>query len=146
MKLSILGLLVAVLVSVLSGCGVVEVNAVRCEVAGDHPHESKGSPGFIVSKGRVMCQGDGKVRNARASIVIQKRNSGKWTTLSSTRRSKTIVKPVIRKRYTIQNHSLVCKNGKYRTGVKVRAKVDGEVVSIGGDKWKFGPAVKIRCR
>lgn len=35
---------------VLGGCGVVEVKAVKCDIKGNSPHESKGSAGWIDAK------------------------------------------------------------------------------------------------
>ena len=87
----------------MSGCGVFDVQAIDCSIGGEYPHQSTGSPGYIVSKGRVVCTGKGTVQSVAATVKIQEQAFGTWRDVAGTIDTQTKLQPKLGTIYTIQN-------------------------------------------
>lgn len=130
----------------MSGCAaVVEVKGIDCQISGDYPHESKGSPGFVVSKGRVTCFGSGTVRSVTASLKIQKKVGRIWSDVAGTIKTESFTNVRLRKRITIQNRSMTCRRGVFRTAVRIESHIDGHDIKVFGGGWGYSKRVVDPC-
>lgn len=129
----------------LSACAGIDFRGVDCSVSGDLPHESSGSPGYIVSKGRVVCQGRGVVNSVTASLKIQVAVRGVWLDVPKTAKSETFERPALGKTLTVQNHPMSCRPGVFRTAVRIDSHIDGQDIKVFGGSWGYSKSVSNPC-
>ena len=129
----------------MSGCGVIDVQAVSCSVGGEYPHQSSGSPGYIVSKGRVFCNGRGSVQSVTATIKVQELAFRTWRDVAGTIDTQTKLQPKLSTAYTIQNRPLLCHRGTFRTAVRVDFHLNGEDIKVLGGGWGYSKSVSNPC-
>lgn len=53
-----------------------------CHVTANNPHHSKGSPGWIVGKGRISCTAD--IDSVKVIVKLERKQDGKWVTVGNT--------------------------------------------------------------
>lgn len=138
---SIAALLIIPAILLSSSCAV-NVDVLSCDVSADMPHESKGTPGYIVSKGRIRCTGKGKVSSVTGWVKIQRQVGDRWQDVPSTVKRQYESPVRLGYRYTIQNRDLRCMRGTFRSAVKLRHVIRGRVATT---DWNYSRAKVNPC-
>ncbi|WP_280244964.1 hypothetical protein [Nocardia abscessus] len=113
--------------------------SVDIEAKPNYPHESKGSPGWIVGKARLTCTVNADSLTVAAQI--QRRENGKW---------KTVIEEEVEYRNTTAGNkytgqaSIKCGDGEYRTGASGRGVYRGK--PSGSVAWEYSDSVTIKCK
>jgi hypothetical protein len=135
------GTVAAVVAVGLSGCSA-SLGGVRCDFTVNHPHESKGSPGWMEGKARLRCTG--AIDSAEGVVKMQRYSQGKWRDVSGTWFSRTITPVKPNTTYTIMTADKLCSDGTYRVAAKGSGVLKGHRrASIA---WQYGGAAKITCK
>lgn len=92
-----------------------------CTVATDNPHESRGSPGFIVGKARISC--DVSAENVHLYVVLQQQVDGNWTDVVEGDQPLVGIAQIGRResRQTV----LLCRPGVFRTAARAKGRRAG---------------------
>lgn len=85
-----------------------------CHVEANNPHESKGSPGWIVGKGRISCTA--AIDSLEITVQIEKNVSGNWV-IAGTPGRNSVNAPQANAKYTAQGQ-VQCVAGEYRTAAR----------------------------
>ncbi|MGH3429488.1 MAG: hypothetical protein ACRD3Q_13080, partial [Terriglobales bacterium] len=85
---------------------------VHCSVKANNPHESHGSPGWLVGKSQFWCSA--KIDSLVNSVKLQKRVKGKWVDAAAPK-NREIGSPEAGHKYTNQTLNYKCEKGTFRT-------------------------------
>ncbi len=85
-----------------------------CHVEANNPHESKGSPGWIVGKGRISCTA--AIDSLEITVQLERNVGGNWVAVGTPGRN-SINAPKANTKYTAQGQ-VQCVAGVYRTAAR----------------------------
>lgn len=126
--------------TMLAGCGSTTMagGSGKCAMDANNPHESTGSPGWIVGKARFGC--DVAADSVTAEVVLQQYVSGNWVTRASGTR--TVGPVAVKKGYTVQA-TYPCRSGKFRTGTRGFGYLRG--IKSKSTAWDYSSSVVDPC-
>ncbi|MGY1870438.1 hypothetical protein ACW9HL_05245 [Nocardia gipuzkoensis] len=113
--------------------------SVDIEAKPEYPHESKGSPGWIVGKARIKCTVD--TESLTVFARLQRRENGNWKTVDEGTQEYLDAKAGMK--YTGQA-TVKCDDGEYRTGASGKGVHRGK--PSGSIAWEYSDSVTIKCR
>ncbi len=113
--------------------------SVDIEAKPEYPHESKGSPGWIVGKARLTCTVAAESLTVLARL--QQRKNGKWDTVNEGRADYSDT--TAGQKYTGQA-TAECRDGEYRTGASGNGVYRGK--PSGSIAWEYSDSVTIKCK
>lgn len=113
--------------------------SVEIEAKPEYPHESKGSPGWIVGKARIKCTVD--TESLTVFAQLQRRENGKWKTVAEGTQEYLDAKADMK--YTGQA-TVKCDDGEYRTGASGKGVHRGK--PSGSIAWEYSDSVTIKCK
>jgi len=129
-----------VLSNALAGC--VALPGVSCSFSVHNPHQSSGSPAYMLGKAEVSCSGT--VQSLTGEIRLERKNGTTWAVVYGSVNDRTINNPTPNKKYTIQTGSTYCANGVYRTAARGSGIKDG--VNSGSVAWQYSQEAAITCK
>lgn len=110
-----------------------------CHVAANNPHHSKGSPGWIVGKGRISCTAD--IDSVKVIVKLERKQDGKWVTVGNTGTNEQVA-PKANAKYTAQGE-FKCAPGEYRTAAQGSGVYGGR--PSGSMAWQYSGVVSNPC-
>lgn len=113
-----------------------------CYVSADNPHSSKGSPGWIVGKARIMC--DQNIDSLTVIAELQQSVNGTWV-VRDRPPDVTYSRPRAGNKYTGQA-TVPCKTGEsgtFRTAASGHGVYGGS--PSGSWAWKYSAEVNLTC-
>lgn len=110
-----------------------------CHITADNPHHSKGSPGWIVGKGRISCTAD--IDSLEIIVQIERKQNGKWVVVSGPDKT-PYPSPKANQKYTGQSN-FRCEKGEYRTAASGSGVYGGR--PSGSMAWQYSGTVTNPC-
>jgi hypothetical protein len=110
-----------------------------CHITANNPHHSKGSPGWVVGKGRISCTAD--IDSLEIVVQIERKEGGKWVVVSGPDKT-PYDSPKAGQKYTGQSN-FRCENGEYRTAASGRGVYGGR--PSGSMAWQYSGTVTDPC-
>lgn len=110
-----------------------------CHVEANNPHHSKGSPGWIVGKGRISCTA--AIDSLDVLVQLEKKENGKWVAVGMPG-SNPVTGPKANEKYTAQGQ-LQCQPGEFRTAAKGSGVYGGR--PSGSMAWQYSGTVTNPC-
>jgi len=111
-----------------------------CRVTVDNPHESDGTPGDIVGKGRILC--DVAADNVILYVKLQRQTAARWADVVSGE-SPEIGPVEPGRRYTRQVVA-TCQEGTFRSAARGEGRLGGQ--PSGSVTWTYSREVTDPCR
>lgn len=110
-----------------------------CHVESNNPHHSKGSPGWIVGKGRMSCTA--AIDSLEVFVQLERKIDGKWVMVGEPGRNSQPA-PKANEKYTAQGQ-FQCEKGEYRTAAKGSGVYGGR--PSGSMAWQYSGTVTNPC-
>lgn len=130
------GLLVPAFSSGIAGAAPGDA---MCHVTSENPHASKGSPGWIVGKGRISCTA--AIDSVEVLVQLEQLIDGKWVAVGQTGRNPQD-KPKANTQYTAQGQ-MECRPGTFRTAARGSGVYGGR--PSGSMAWQYSQTVTDPC-
>lgn len=110
-----------------------------CHITANNPHHSKGSPGWIVGKGRISCTAD--IDSLEIVVQIERKQNGKWVVVSGPDKT-PYPSPKANQKYTGQSN-FRCEPGECRTAASGSGVYGGR--PSGSMAWQYSGTVTNPC-
>lgn len=110
-----------------------------CHVEANNPHHSKGSPGWIVGKGRISCTA--AIDSVKVIVRLERKENGKWVAVGNTGTNDQVA-PKANEKYTAQGE-FRCEPGEYRTAAQGSGVYGGR--PSGSMAWQYSGTVTNPC-
>ncbi|WP_147404306.1 hypothetical protein [Nocardia panacis] len=136
--IAVLGLVAPVLAPANAEAASGDGNA-ACHITADNPHHSKGSPGWIVGKGRISCTAD--IDSLEIIVQIERKQGGNWVVVSGPDKT-SYASPKANQKYTGQSN-FGCGTGEYRTAASGSGVYGGR--PSGSMAWQYSGIVTNPC-
>lgn len=110
-----------------------------CHVEANNPHHSKGSPGWIVGKGRISCTA--AIDSLEVIVQLERKTGGQWAVVGEPGRNSKPA-PQANEKVTAQGQ-FQCEKGEYRTAAKGSGVYGGR--PSGSMAWQYSGTVTNPC-